>query len=85
MSILQGKETALHWASREGYTDIVKILLEKHAQVDAQNEVSFGKKLHYMCVYIALHSEYKQSFLLVPGIEIVWGQDLAVTPVHGIY
>ena len=41
--------TALHKAEEEGFTEIVKLLLDKGAEVNITNKVS-----HCMCVYVVL-------------------------------
>ena len=35
---LQGHLTPLHWAALSGHTDIVKLLIEKGADVNAKND-----------------------------------------------
>ena len=37
---LQDHRTPLHWAARSYHTDIVKILIEKGADVNAKDDVS---------------------------------------------
>ena len=37
---LQDHQTPLHWAASEGHTDIVKIMIEKGADVNAKDKVS---------------------------------------------
>ena len=45
--------TALHWATDEGHTEIVKLLLDRGANVDTTTNVSnirFHRQITTMCV-----------------------------------
>ena len=37
---LQDHQTPLHWAAMRGHTDVVKLLIEKGADVNAKDKVS---------------------------------------------
>ena len=38
---LQGHETPLHHAARGGHTDVVQLLIDKGADINAKDEVSY--------------------------------------------
>ena len=38
--LLQNHETPLHYAAREGHTDVVQLLIDKGADINAKNKVS---------------------------------------------
>ena len=43
--MLQGGNTALHWAAYNGHSDAVQILLDANATVDVINDVSWSNNV----------------------------------------
>ena len=42
--------TPLHWASRNGHLDVVKLLIEKDAQIDISSKVQEWVGYHAQCL-----------------------------------
>ena len=63
--ISQDKEALLHHAARQGFSDVVQVLLDKGVEVNVVDNVSYIiLSYHYI-----LHNNYKQLQTFHPAYE----------------